>query len=293
MKQEPEFEPTHPQCCFVWKHLTKEGQKERLAEALRREKIILKIQGRKKGESERAAIKRLGENRSNARRWQKRYKAYGLDGLIDWRAPPNGAIPEEICWEVCALRRVDSAIGVDKIISHIATHHQVSVSETTVKRVLRNAGLSRRRGPANVQSVGEQRIELGGMKLIEAAAEETGYLKAMTQGIKGIVDAALEMEGGEKEGDTSDRDAFGRFLPTYNKRFFKGSGEEIGPGFACVEKKRETLSPKQLHLSKASSEIIERKVSWCFTNAMGDTCATMARTDAHVGFRKKCGCVLR
>jgi hypothetical protein len=60
--------------------------------------------------------------------------------------------------------------------------------------------------------------------------------------------------------DTSDRDACGRFLSSYNERYRKKDGDEIGPGFVSVSLKREGMDPDRLQLSQVDPSVIERKL---------------------------------
>jgi len=214
------------------------------------------------GESERGALERLAPwaNRSCYRKWKGKYEAYGLDGLIDWRMPPiRSKTTKEVRGAVCTLRRADPNVGVEVIVSHVAEHHGVQLSESTVKRILSKAGLSRPRGGVKgAGGTGEKRLELGGMKLVEAAAVQTGYLRAMSEGIVALRDAKSQVEV-TGAADNSDRDELGRFLPSYNERYRKGPQDVVGPGFASVDEKRAALEPGRLHVAKASDEVIERK----------------------------------
>ena len=195
------------------------------------------------------------------RRWQERYLEQGFEGLISRRCPPaREPMPEAVRVAICTLRRAAPAIAVENIVSHVAKHHDYSTSETVVKLVLRKAGLARRRGPPAGSSgpVGERRLELGGMKLVEAACVETGYVDVLTKSVvEHVKDLPRPADAGPP--DTSGRDDKGRFLSEYNERFVKGAEDSIGPGFASVELKREGLDPDRLQISQVRPEIIARK----------------------------------
>jgi len=256
------YQPTQPHCRKMWEGLDEQARRERLTEARRRERLLKVVNARVgSGESERQVVKGLvGVDRSNYRRWKQRYEAYGLDGLIDWRLPPKPEeLPLDVRTAICTLRRVDPNVPVEKIVAHVAKHHSYKTSTTTVKRVLRQEGLSRRGGPVASSRVGEQRLELGGMKLVEAAALETGYLEALMQAVIEQRESA-ELPEPAPEVDTSDRDEFGRFLPSYNERYRASVDDEIGPGFASVEEKRSDKDPGQFHLMGAGTHVIARKL---------------------------------
>ena len=162
------YEPSQAQCRRAWDRLGLEAKRRRFAVALRRQAVVQQVTASvRAGESERGALKRLapGANRSSYVKWRRKYEAFGLDGLIDWRMPPIRAkVTAEVRGAVCTLRRADPNVGVDVIVAHVAEHHGMQLSESTVKRILGDAGLSRPRGPANKGSAaGERRLELGGM----------------------------------------------------------------------------------------------------------------------------------
>lgn len=256
------YEPQRPHWRGLWKRLSPRIRARRYAAALKREAAIKTVTARPAGESERAAVRRLaGSMRSNLRRWQKRYEKYGLDGLLDWRLPPKKpTMPPEVRAAICTLRRMDANISVEAVVKHLAEHHQFEASATIVRQVLREEGLARRRGPVVGDSnSGEQRLELGGMKLVEAALVQTGYLAALSVAV-GEQLAAVPSPQPAVPIDRSDRDEWGRFLPRYNERYRRSPGDTIGPGFASVQEKREGLDPSRLHASGADPEIIERKM---------------------------------
>jgi hypothetical protein len=177
-------------------------------------------------------------------------------------------MPEAVRVAICTCRQVDPAMDVGAIMAHVAKHHDYSTSRTVVKRVLAEAGLARRRGPpARCEGVGEQRLELGGMKLVEAAAVETGYLAALTRSVEEHV-RDLPVPVSPRPVDVSGRDDQGRFLPEYNERFQKGPEDAIGPGFASVEEKREGMNPERFQIAQVGSEIIERKLWALFVSPL-------------------------
>jgi transposase len=256
------YEPTHHYLCQVWKRLSREVRETRLADARDREKLVKGVEERPKKESERKAIVRLGGgiDRSSFRRWQKKWKAHGLDGLLDWRMPAMSPMPELVRQAICTLRRADPNLDVRVIAAHLAKHHGFEAGETTIKAVLRREGLSRRRGPASGDPhMGEVRLELAGMKLIEAACIETGYLTTLGTGIVHLA-ASTQTPSSALPMDPSDRDDNGRFKTEYNERYRKESGAVIGPGYASVETTRREKDPARFHLNHVGAKNIERKL---------------------------------
>jgi len=227
---------------------------------------------RPKGQSETKAIAGLvpQQDRTNVRRWQERYLEQGFEGLISRRhTPVRTPMPEAVRVAICTCRQIDPAFDVDAIVTHVGEHHDYSTSETVVKRVLREAGLARRRGPPSGVSrpVAERRLELGGMKLVEAACVETGYADVLTRSVvEHLKDLRRPADAGPP--DTSGRDDKGRFLSEYNERFEKGPDDPVGPGFASVEMKREGLDPARLQVSQVGAHIIERKLLALFVSPL-------------------------
>ncbi len=256
------YEPKHNKVADIWKRLAPESREKRLNQATKRLEIVEALKRRPAGESERAAAMRLDikVDRTTILRWRKRYEEFGLDGLIDVRIGPNCSVPKEIRVAICTLRRVDPNIAVGAILSHLEEYYAFKTSGTTVKKVLRERGLNRRPGLQRGDSAaGEQRLELGGMKFLEAAFVETDYVGALTRSIVTHV-KDLPRPDIPKEPDTSGRDKYGRFNSEYNERYQKKPDDLVRPGFASVSEKRQDMDPDSFQVSKVSEEVIERKL---------------------------------
>ena len=257
-----EYQPARPEWRELWKCLPPASRERRFLAALKREAAVKALIARAPGESERAASRRVEQTaRTSLRRWQKRYAKYGFDGLVDWRLPPGiPPMPPQVRATVCTLRRADPNVDVAVIVEHVRKYHHFTTSATTVKRVLSEAGMARRPGPvAGAGHGGERHLQLGGMKLVQAALEETGYLKALTTAVSEQLAAVLPPASAEPV-DRTGRDELGRFEPSYNDRYRKRSDDALGPGFASVDAKREGLDPARLHARGARPAILERKL---------------------------------
>ena len=161
---------------------------------------------------------------------------------------------------ICTLRQADPNFAVVAIIAHVAKHHGYEVGETKVKEVLRAAGLARRGGPpSGAKAVGEVRLELAGMRLVEAASVQTGYVEALTTAMM-AQPVATPVPASAAPVDTSGRDELGRFEADYNERFRKKPGDVIGPGFASVETTRASKDPARFHLNQVKPEVLSRKL---------------------------------
>lgn len=108
-------------------------------------------------------------------------------------------MPKEVELAICTLRRADPNVEVAVSVAHVAKYHAYATSGTVVKRVLQTNGLARRRGPVSGAVVSnEQLLELGGMKLVEAALVETGYLKALAVAVKMLALMTSPLLGGRR-----------------------------------------------------------------------------------------------
>ena len=263
-----DFEPTQPQLSKVWNALGDTAREGRyLAAQHRYERVMKVVAAMATGQSEREALREVVPDlhRSTWRRWKKRYDAHGIDGMFDWRMPARPRVPAAVKEAIRTLRREDRNRPVEDIVFHVKEHHAYSISKETVRRILRKAGLGRRRGaPLRAERSGERRLELGGMKFVEAAVEITGYVDALVEGV-------LQQRGAEvwhaeafgsryPEPDVSDRDEFGRFTESYNDRYTKGEADEIGPGFSSVEDKRAEKDVRLFHVTGARQAIVKRKI---------------------------------
>ena len=263
LRQMLPYEPKLPELQAFWGRLSESGKRAHFGGALRKKAALDRVSAGRGGASERAAVGRLlpGQDRTSFRRWQLRYQQFGLDGLVDTRMGPMSPITPELHAVICTLRRNDSEMSAFAIVSHLSKHHAFETSERTVNEVLRKAGLARLPGPSPRQAAQatETRLELGGMKLVEAADVELGYTASLADA---VISVASEATAGSKPRavDNSDRDEYGRFLPSYNDRYIQGPDDDIGPGFASVEEKRVDKDMHRLHLVRDGVEIVERKL---------------------------------
>ena len=216
------YEPDDLNQKQAWNRLSPEVREARYQQGVERKAIVEAVLAKKGQLSERAALLEVapGVSRSTFRKWQRNYQAFGFSGLVERRIPRQNQSPisPSVREVICTLRRDNADVGVETIVAHVAQHHQIKTNASTVKRILREAGLGRRPGPVSGSPEAgqpEQRLEYGGMRFLDVALAETGYLAAMSQGVAECMQA---MEGSPegKEVDRSARDEWGRFLPEYN-----------------------------------------------------------------------------
>ncbi len=111
-----------------------------------------------------AAARRFGTTRTTVRKWRDRYQAEGVRGLGDRsRAPKH--IPHKTSKKVAnrliRLRKCYPGWGVDRLLLHF----NVSCSRTAAARILRQAGLTKRRKKKRVRN--DLRAEKARMKPFE------------------------------------------------------------------------------------------------------------------------------
>lgn len=265
----------------------------RLSMAMQHAALLAKVARRGSKVSEREGVRRLQPevSWSTYRGWKRRFTANGCDGLVDARVPWVGKVTASIRDELVSARKKDPTISVEILRQQVVASGGPRLSESTVKRVLRQGGVNRVgggvRGPrrkdkgpvsgsgADVGDGGRGdvvlgwfegareleppiRLELAGMKLLEIGARETGLLKAVADGIVAEV-STLEVGVKDLGPDVAGRDDNGRFLGAYNERYRK-QGAALGPGFASVSSKRETKDPARFKIAQVSDKVIERKV---------------------------------
>lgn len=257
------YEPKNDKVAGIWQRLSPSVREKRLAQARRRLELIRALDSKSEDLTEREAARQLNAemDRTTILRWRKRYQEHGFDGLIDTRTGPRLPVDPEVRIAICTLRRADPDIATEDIAAHLKQHHGVTVGPTTIKKVLRENGLNRPRGAVSgrKREPKEQPLAYGGLKLLEAAIVETGYLGELSQAITAHVENLPRPET-VREIDKSGRDADGRFLPAYNERFRKGPDDPIGPGFASVAEKRLGMDVDRFEIAGASQEVIERKL---------------------------------
>jgi transposase len=288
------YEPTNQNVLDIWVRLLPATREKLFNKAQQRLELINALESNREHVSERKAADKIqsGVNRTTIRDWRERYELFGFDGLIDLRMGPCRKLDSKITEVICTLRRVNADISVDDIIAYLKKHHDVKIGGTSVKKVLRENGLNRPRGisPGMKRKITEHPLTFGGIKLLEAALVETGYIEALSNAVIAYVDNIPRPEIAN-EVDISGRDSNGRFLPEYNERNRKGPDDKIGPAFVSVAQKRENMNIDRLEIAEASQEVVERKLialmsSPLLGNGRGDG---MRTTQAGILLNEVCG----
>lgn len=237
---------------------------KRLADARYREDVLRRIEAaRAGGESCDAARVRVAADvgLSTYYAWRRRYRAMGLDGLIDHHCVQEATKLTPVIHEsILAMRAADPDIGVERIIDVVARRHGIRFSESWVRKLLRKAGLGRppggkRRAPA------EEELHFGGGIFPLLADQQLGLSERLTDQIIAVRDAqpAQPEAGTERPVDCAGRDASGRFTADWGERLRKQDGQ-LGPAFRSVEEKRQEQDPASRRLAHEERATILRKV---------------------------------
>jgi hypothetical protein len=160
-------------------------------------------------------------------------------------------------------RLVDASIDVGEIRQVLAKQFTEPASETTIKRVLVEAGLERSVGrPRKEEKSGAVKVEqLGaaGLELVRAAEAETSAVEDLVEGVMEVA-AKLPEAGPVDETEQKLRDKHGQFTARYNRARRKKGGEEVGQAYRTVAEKAETKDLGRLSLKHQKRETIESKV---------------------------------
>jgi transposase len=113
-----------------------------------RHELVLKALAREQSMTEIAA--EFGVSRKTAYKWLKRYKKVGITGLVDESRRPASspmATTAELAFEAIDVRKAHPLWGPKKIAAVLARRHggKDTPSMSTVARILRHAGLMKRR----------------------------------------------------------------------------------------------------------------------------------------------------
>jgi len=257
-----EYVPAQPEFQVFWESLSPKSRNRRFETAKMREELIIKLENRPHGQSEREAIRQMpGVDRTNLRRWRKNYKHAGFDGLIDmWYTEGQPSMPQEVQELVCRTYQSNPAMTGKEMLRIVREECRCTTSLTSIQRVLQMNNISRERGRKTAGvSPGEVPLVLGGAKFLEAAFEETGYLKGMAAAVVDLVQQSIPAESTQPV-DTTCRDEYGRIAPGYNERNRRSPDAKIGPAFESVVDKAKEKDLTRLHIKIASPEVVERKL---------------------------------
>ena len=189
-----------------------------------------------------------------------RYEEEGFEGLIDRRTPRERKVTKAQRDLICGARRTQPSIKVSEIRMLVEETTGSAPSETTIKRVLKEAGLARRGGrPA--EAGGEVQVEeLGaaGFELLKAADAETGAVSDIVEAVQTVGDAIPPPEPVSEE-ERCLRNDKGQLTARYNRARRKSAGELVAPAYRTAFEKSTERDLGRVALRTEPEEIIERK----------------------------------
>lgn len=246
--------------------LKPETWKKRVEAAEAQASIVEAIaQARAEGATEPEALARFAPDwhRSTFHGRRRRYRAGGIEGLISGRkgAPPK-TLTAEVRQAICILRRLDPQVPVERIAEVVLAQTGVVASETSIKRVLRDAGLNRPPGGGPRQPLPAEELQFAGAEFFKLADQQVGYSAALAEVLFALRE---EFPGPPESHEPPDaavaghRDERGHFTAEYNKAQAKGE-TDLGPAFRSVAEKRLETDLRRRKLVHEKPETIQRKV---------------------------------
>lgn len=205
---------------------------------------------------------------------KKRLQAYregGEDALYDKHVPPGrDDLPRDLDQRIVGLGRAYPTRPAAEL-AELLRADGIEVSAATVTVHLRQAGIARPRGrPARgggsrpspsfpaAPAPHETEHPLAGAEMLRILDEVDGGTAALAKAIQSH-GRSLPTPSTVEQDDPDDRDARGRFRPSYNRarpRRFNRQNTK----FDSVRFKRLTKDPKRLHFLGVSEESVRRKV---------------------------------
>lgn len=91
------------------------------------------------------ACRHYGVSRQNFYKWKKRYEEFGVSGLCDRSKKPNShpnETPKEVISKILYLRK-NYHFGATKLSYYLKRYHQISVSSSTIQKILKKYELNR------------------------------------------------------------------------------------------------------------------------------------------------------
>ncbi len=260
------YEPTSEELQAIKERISASSWKQRVEKARKLERNVLAIlKGVEDGDSQETVLRSVVDlsQRSRMLRALAKYRDGGFEGLIDRRTPRDRDVAAEQQLVIETARRVDPQVPVERIIDLVRQQCGAELSTSTIKRVLKKAGLERAVGRPMAPShpLGTQVEELGaaGFELLRAAEAETGAVDE-------LVDALLELgaelpEPGEvSEEERALRNEKGQLTARYNLAQRKVDGEAVGPAYRTMEEKSHDRDLGRLKLRSHNPPAIERRV---------------------------------
>jgi hypothetical protein len=241
------LEPTLPELHIVKSRLAAASWAGRVESALRSAEALAPVLADvEAGSSLNKAIaaKLPAFRRSWALRWLPRYRAYGVEGLIDRRLPRESSMTDDVRIAIEEAYRGHPGVTADEVVEQLLGKGVPCLpSRDRIDRDLRGARARARCARLKTQDMQDEEVidlPFAGGELLLAAEVETGAVCALTAEVVALGREAVEASGGQQpERDCDDRDDKGRFTAPYNHKRKREEGEEIASYLRSAEEKAE------------------------------------------------------
>lgn len=174
--------------------------------------------------------------RSWAMRSLPRYRADGVEGLIDRRLPREPSMTTEVRTAIDAAYQAHPGVTAVDVVGQLQGKGVTCLpSHDRIDRELAGA-----RARARSKAQHEETLELpfAGGELLLAAEVETGAICALTEEVVTLGREARAVSAGQQpERDGADRDGKGRFTKQYNRKRKRKDGEPIASYLRTAEEK--------------------------------------------------------
>jgi hypothetical protein len=259
------YTPTDKELRETKKRVSPESWRRRVEKARLVEMLVEEIEAHiLSGMNQEDAIKEVCEpsQRSRMLRSLKRYREEGFEGLIDRRKPREKKVSREERVVIEGMRRANPEMGAEKIEELVVKTLGRSSSQSTIKRVLKEAGLERPAGrpkEEKVEGVEVEALGAAGLELLKAAEGETGAVGAL---VDGIVEASeslpepQEVEPKQKKG----RNDKGQLTAAYNKKRRLKDGQKVSEAYRTTGEKASERDLGRLSFREQRRDTIEAKM---------------------------------
>jgi hypothetical protein len=203
--------------------------------------------------------------RSWALRWLPRFRAHGVEGLVDRRLPRESSMTEGVRGAIEEAYREHPGVTVDKVVDHLLGKGVSCLPSRD--RIGHELVAVRARARPELRARGETPVEeevdlpFAGGELLLAAEVETGAIAALTKEVVVMGREALEASAGqEPERDRADRDDKGRFTEQYNQKRKRKDGEVIASYLQSAEEKRQGRVPSWPRFVREQPHTLDAKL---------------------------------
>jgi hypothetical protein len=199
--------------------------------------------------------------RSWAMRSLPRYRAEGVEGLIDRRLPREPSMTAEVRTAIETAYQGHPGVTAVDVVGQLQGKGVTCLPSPG--RIDRELVGARARARARLKARHEEAIDLpfAGGELLLAAEVETGAIGALTEEVMTLGKEARAASAGQQpERDCADRDGNGRFTEQYNRKRKRQDGELIASYHRTAEEKARGRVPSWPRFVREQPPTIEAKL---------------------------------